>query len=127
MDSYGLDPSIDLYGGGGIACTSEDLARFIQGIFDKIYFSNPETFDLLFTKIRTRDSVQSNYYLGMDKSKIAGMTAYGHGGFWGTVAKHIPEINTTVAIFVLERDKRGINPELLEVFTREVQKLALEK
>ena len=32
-DSYNLDPSWDLYGGGGLVSTSKDAARFFQLLF----------------------------------------------------------------------------------------------
>jgi CubicO group peptidase (beta-lactamase class C family) len=42
------------------------------------------------------------------------MQAYGHGGFWGTVGQHVPELNASIAVFVLERDKREIRKDVLD-------------
>jgi D-alanyl-D-alanine carboxypeptidase len=114
QDSYTIDPSFDLYGGGGIAATSTDLVRFFQLLFEKKLFEKEETLELMFTNIQTQDSVQADYYFGIGKSSVADMQAYGHGGFWGTVGQHVPELNASIAVFVLERDKREIRKDVLD-------------
>lgn len=103
-DSYDLDPSWDLYGGGGMASTTEDLAVFFQNlgagkiIKDKDLLKEMETPVLPIEK--------SNYCLGMRKISIAGLTNYYHGGFWGTNVSYFPDLNSTVCIFILQRDER---------------------
>jgi len=40
------------------------------------------------------------------------MEAYYHGGYWGTDVMYVPELNTTIAGFTLEKSQRGINAEV---------------
>ena len=114
IDVMNISPSFDLFGGGGIAATSRDLARFSQLLFEKKLFDNPETLDLIYTEIKTKDEASANYYLGLSKDIINGKTAYGHGGFWGTVVMYIPDLNTSIAVFILERDQGKLRKAVLE-------------
>ncbi|MEM1319790.1 MAG: serine hydrolase domain-containing protein [Bacteroidota bacterium] len=114
INSYQLDASYDLYGGGGLAATSKDLARFSQLLFEGKFFEKPETLDLIYTKMPTEDQQDSNYLLGLSSSKVKAMQSYGHGGYWGTTVKYIPELNASIAIFILERDERKYRPVVME-------------
>lgn len=113
-DSYDIDPSFDLYGGGGIAATTKDLARFSQLLFEGEIFKKPETLNLIYTKIETKDKEDPNYRLGLSKGEVNGFTSYGHGGFWGTAVNYYPELNTSISVFVLERDKGKLRRNVLE-------------
>ena len=113
-DSYTLHGSFDLYGGGGIAATPKDVARFSQALFNGKLFTNPETIELIFTNIETQDSVSANYYMGVKEIEIGNYKAYGHGGFWGTTVQYIPALNTSVSVFLMERDQWPVYLELME-------------
>jgi CubicO group peptidase (beta-lactamase class C family) len=41
MDMTGADPSFDLYGGGGLVSTVNDLARFYRALLDGHVFAKP--------------------------------------------------------------------------------------
>jgi len=105
VESYTLHGSYDLFGGGGIAATAEDVAHFSQYLFNGDLFNDAKTINLIYTETKTQDSIPSDYYMGISKTEHLGMDAYGHGGFWGTVFKYIPEINTTFVVFISERDE----------------------
>lgn len=107
-DSYNHDISWDLYGGGGIACSTEDLARFYQNLFNYKIIKDTSVFDLIFTKIQTNDAVQHNYYLGLALEEYKGLKAYGHGGFWGTKALYFPELDCSISIYVLDKDRANL-------------------
>lgn len=120
FDSYEVDPSFDLYGAGGIAASTKDLARFSQSLFNGKIVRDPTTLKLIFSPAKTRDNVDHHYHFGLSSSVIAGHQAYGHGGFWGTVVQYIPELDTSIAVFVLERDKRELRADLLERFVNAI-------
>ena len=113
-DSYGMDVSWDLYGGGGIACPTKDLALFIHHFFNGNIVKNDSVKNLIFTYIPTKETAQYPYYLGLSEDTYHGMKAYGHGGFWGTVMMHFPSINTSISVYVLDRDARGIRRNVLD-------------
>ena len=107
-DSRDLDASVDLYGAGGIASTSHDLASFAYKLFNNEIIKDTTVLHQIFTKIPTRDFKPSDYHLGLSYYNFSGLTAYGHGGFWGTRVLYFPELKTSIAVYVLERDKQGL-------------------
>ena len=115
-DSKDIDVSVDLYGGGGIACTAEDLACFIYDLFSHRVIEDTIVFNQIFTTVATTDAEPGNYYLGLTSYTYKEMPAYGHGGFWGTRALYLPDLKTSIAVYVLERDKRGLLNEVIEKF-----------
>ncbi len=120
-DSYHIDPSFDLYGGGGIAATTKDLARFCQLLFEKKIIKDPETLNLIYTDLGVTKNKHGKYLLGLSESKIGGFTAYGHGGFWGTMVQYFPELNTSISVFVLNRDKNKLRKEILEALVKKLK------
>lgn len=109
-NSSNLDPSWDLYGGGGLASNTKDLAIFFQLLFegeiikDKIILKNIHTYVL--------PKEESNYCLGLRNISFFGETAYYHGGFWGTDVMYLPKYNTTISAFTLKREKRELNAQI---------------
>ena len=114
FDSHEIDPSFDLYGAGGIAATTKDLARFSQSLFSGKVVRNRDTLNKIFMPAKTKDGTDHHYHFGLSSSTIAGYQAYGHGGFWGTTVQYLPKLNTSIAVFVLERDKRILRTDVLE-------------
>lgn len=123
FDSYNIDHSFDLYGGGGIATTSRDLAVFCQKLFTGEIFETKSTLDLLYIPAKPKQKMESDYYLGISSIDVHDIKGYGHGGFWGTSVNYFPELNASVAIFVLDRDKRAIRRSLNSSFVRTLMQL----
>lgn len=107
-DSYSVDISVDLYGGGGIACPPGDLAGFSWNLFNAHIIQDTSVLNLIYTEVPTKDPEPANYYLGLAPSTYHGLTGFGHGGFWGTTVLYFPDMNASVAIYILERDRRGL-------------------
>lgn len=107
-DSYKLDPSWDLYGGGGLVSTPKDLALFFQALFEGKIIKEKTLLETMHTLVLPRE--QSNYCLGVVNLLFDGtIPAYYHGGFWGTDAMYIPELNTSIVVFTSQKEKRSIN------------------
>ena len=98
-DSYDIDVSVDLYGGGGIACTASDLAKFAYYLFNYQIIKDTTAFNLIFTKVPTKDPEPSNYSFGLAPYEFQGIEAFGHSGFWGTIVLYFPEIETSISVF----------------------------
>ncbi len=122
-DSYEIDPSFDLYGGGGIACTTKDLAQFFYHYFNGNIVKNKKVKDLIFTSVTTKDNKVDNYFLGLTGGNVKGLQSYGHGGFWGTVVQYFPEIDASIAVYVLERDQRILRKDILEHIVEKLKKI----
>ncbi len=99
------DPSIDLYGGGGLVSTTEDLAVFMHGLFNQKIYNNPETLKLMLEKptyaanyIPEEDDRSKDYRQGLWEIDIYGEKGYMHGGIWGTIMLYIPTYDCAIAI-----------------------------
>jgi len=114
LDSYELDPSFDLYGAGGIMATTEDMARFFHALFNGKVIRNPKVFDLIYTPATIASGEDLHYHLGLSSSEVKGQQAFGHGGFWGTVVLHFPDLNATISVSVNQRDQNKLRKNILE-------------
>ncbi|WP_248722020.1 serine hydrolase [Seonamhaeicola sp. ML3] len=116
VNSYTLDHSFDLFGGGGLAATTKDLALFIQNVFNNKVFENPNTQELLLTTVETKQPKEWECFLGVSPIEIHGIKGYGHNGYWGTIVTYFPELNATISVFVLERDKKYLRVDTSNAF-----------
>lgn len=123
-DSNDHDISWDLYGGGGIATTTEELARFSHNLFTGNIIEDPETLNLIFTNIPTTEGGTIDYFLGLSGSEIDGLTAYGHGGFWGTTVLFFPDLDTSISVFILDRSNRELQTSVLEELVKALRKIS---
>lgn len=111
-DSFELNPSWDLYGGGGLASTTKDLALFFQYLFEGKIIKDKKTLSQIYTYSNPREKT-NNYCLGLyNFPSFYGNTGYYHGGWWGTDVMYLPELNTTISVFTLLKEKRDLNPEI---------------
>ncbi len=108
--SSNLDSSWDLYGGGGLASNTKDLAIFFQLLFEGKIIKDKNVLKNIYTYVLPME--KSNYCLGVRNISFFGETAYYHGGFWGTDVMYLPKYNTTISVFTLKKEKRGINAQI---------------
>jgi len=123
IDSYSVDHSLDLFGGGGIASTTEDLAVFAHSIFTDKVFEKSTTDELILTPANPKEGNDDNYRLGISGFMLNDVQAYGHGGFWGTVVAYVPSENATLAVFILEKDKGNLRKVVNEAILAKLQKI----
>jgi D-alanyl-D-alanine carboxypeptidase len=97
MDTFGFDPSLDLYGGGGLVSSAEDLARFYRALLRGEVFRRPSTLQVMITVPPTNGrSPGGPYAMGLQRMTIGGQECWGHTGFWGTAAHHCPGLDVTI-------------------------------
>lgn len=109
-DTYQLDQSFDLYGGGGIFATPADMAKFFQRLFEGDIVKDEAVLAKMYEEVPCK--AKTNYCRGIRKLNMNGVTGYYHGGFWGTDVIYFPELNASVCIVILERTERGISSEM---------------
>lgn len=51
VDTYDWDPSLDLYGGGGLASTPDDMATFMRAVFTRGLYMRAATADTMLTTV----------------------------------------------------------------------------
>ena len=92
------DPSIDLYGGGGLVSTTDELASFIHQLFNQQVFTQRKTLDLMLEKADYDHPPSMDYRQGLSTVKVYGESVYMHEGLWGVILCHIPAYNASLAI-----------------------------
>lgn len=121
-DTYGMDPSFDLYGGGGLVSTVGDLARFIRGVFTGGVYKRPATSETMLTTIMAESGgpaaysmrqIPGVYRMGVVVREIDGVTVYMHDGFWGTRAAYVPSLDVAISATVTQQQAW---PTLREMF-----------
>lgn len=99
-DSHDLDPSFDLYGGGGIDAPLEEMGGFLEALLSGRVFARSATLD---TMLKARSPDMGGYGLGIFQVETGGHHGYGHAGFWGTIGYYFPADQLTVAVAVTEQ------------------------
>ena len=104
VDIAGIDPSVDLYGGGGLMSTCGDLARFFRALLRGEVFEHAATLDLMTTRstgvprapeVGIADD-PDDAALFLFRAQIDGSEWWGHDGWWGTTAYTCPALDLTV-------------------------------
>ena len=114
-DSSQIDISWDLYGGGGIACTPENLSRFMYQLFNYKIIEDKKILDLIYKKVEVEKPWIHPYYMGIYEERYRDLKGYGHGGFWGTKVIYFPKIDASIAVFILERDKKKLQQIIINI------------
>ena len=107
-DSKKIDISWDLYGGGGIACTAENLSKFAYQLFNYKIIQEKVVLDLIYKEVKVEKPWVHPYYMGIYEEEYSNFKGFGHGGFWGTKVIYFPKIDTSIAIYILERDQKDL-------------------
>ncbi|GAB1343169.1 serine hydrolase domain-containing protein [Gemmatimonas sp.] len=100
LDAYGIDPSFDLYGGGGLVAPMAEVAHFLTALLDGQVFDTRETLE---TMMRPRSPEMNGYGMGLFGAVAAGQAGRGHGGFWGTTAMVFPDAGVTIAVAITDQ------------------------
>jgi len=97
MDAIDIDASHDLYGGGGLVSSVEDLARFYRALLKNKVFKRASTLQIMLTVPPTNErSPGGAYAMGISRRDISGNLCWGHRGFWGTSVYHCSEPDITI-------------------------------
>jgi D-alanyl-D-alanine carboxypeptidase len=101
LDTYAADPSFDLYGGGGLVSTVDDLAAFYRAVFAGGVFADSDTVEVMTTvpPVNTKAGAAMGLFRLEDLELGECWT---HSGFWGTVVISCPERDVTVALSVFQ-------------------------
>ena len=92
-----LDPSHDLYGGGGLVSTAADLNRFYRALFEGRVISRR---NLRVMTSPSRQSGRARYAMGIQGISTAAGTCYGHSGFWGSLTVYCPRHKLAISVTV---------------------------
>lgn len=94
-DVTNVDPSFDLYGGGGIVMSPRDLATFFKALFEGRIFARPATLQVMLTEGKHKNA--DVYRFGIFVRHTPAGDIYWHSGFWGTYAAYSPDTGIAAA------------------------------
>lgn len=112
QDTHNWDPSVDLYGGGGLVATPRDVARFYDLLLAGKIFEKPTTLQKMLSAGGLPEG--SPYRLGIFEKDYGDVHVYEHGGFWGTLVLHEPSSGITIAGAALQQSDY---PKLVKAMT----------
>jgi D-alanyl-D-alanine carboxypeptidase len=108
-----IDPSVDLWGGGGLVSTTQDLARFYERLFSDGVFADPRTLQTMVTV--PVPNQESGYAMGVIVANVDGHACYLHDGFWGVRALTCPSLGVTAVALAMEGTRIGQGLDALAV------------
>lgn len=101
IETTNFDASLDLWGGGGVITTGDDLAVFMRALFRGEVFERPETLAAALAVPVIEDQASGDAHnLIMFRQPFGRRSCYGHSGFWGVLAVYCPADDITVVVTV---------------------------
>ena len=101
-DVTGWNASMDLYGGGGVVSTTEDLATFMAALFRGGIFEDSGTLEIMTGA--PGQTFPERYRIGLFPVTMGGVEVYEHGGFWGVMHLYAPDLDVAMAGVSLDQD-----------------------
>lgn len=99
IDTTPIDPSIDLYGGGGLVSTTTDLVRFMRALVrDEIFEKRDTMAGALVVPPLEHEATENLHAPLLGRWTFGREICWGHIGHWGSIAFHCPASDTTVAL-----------------------------
>ncbi|HMK11010.1 MAG TPA: serine hydrolase domain-containing protein, partial [Acidimicrobiales bacterium] len=113
VDTFSFDPSMNLYGDGGLVSNAADLAHFARALLRGEVFDDPATLETMLEPAK-----DPNAGMGIFREDLAGTTCWSHQGLWGTAVFTCPEIDLTISASVQQGalDDVDLNPILSTAF-----------
>lgn len=135
VDTNTLDPSFDIYGGGGLVSTVEEVARFFRALFTGDVFVQPDTQNTLLSTANAQHGgpaaygyykqTPGVYRMGIEVEDIDGLSIYAHGGFWGTYAGYVPSLDVAISFSLTQHntkdEKKALFREVLKCVRNTLQ------
>ena len=107
-DIRGMDPSMDLYGGGGLVSTTGDLACFARALFSGALYETSASLDTMLTQQSALGA--EGWGSGVFRLPDPRGEWWGHTGYWGVVmAHHLPSQTSLAAVSTQLLGQGGIN------------------
>lgn len=99
VDMTDADPSYDLYGGGGLVSTLDDVGRFFRAIFRGEVFHDPATLAAGLTLVTAKAGegyTEEARPALFSPDKAGPHACLGLGGYFGTLVVYCPAIDVTI-------------------------------
>ncbi len=124
FDTSGMDPTVDLFGGGGLVADQRDLAHAMRAIVIGKVFANQGSIAFMKTPTHEPALVGDHAYgNGLYIYRFPQETCFGHDGFWGLIAVHCPDSDLTIALSYTQVNNGGTERNLELIHRALVQHL----
>ena len=97
VDATGFDPSLDLFGGGGLVSTVSDLVGFIRPLMQGELFAGKSTMAMALQIPPTKNNALAHAPL-LAQTQFGQRRCWSHAGYWGVELIYCPDIDVAVAI-----------------------------
>jgi len=98
-DFAGVDPSFDLFGGGGIVSTTTDLNRFMRALLQGHLFALPQTLASALMTVDARHDPTDHLHANLLTTYPFGRRmCWGHRGVWATEVLYCPDIDLALTV-----------------------------
>ncbi len=109
VDTFGINGSVDAFGGGGIIASVENVARYYSALFSGRIFRSKETLEHMLSAPGHPED--SPYRMGLFVRRIGDKEVFAHGGFWGTDVMVLRDSGIVISGVTLEQGAVGVLSE----------------
>jgi CubicO group peptidase (beta-lactamase class C family) len=99
-----IDASYDLFGGGGLVSTVQDVSKFFAALFDNSIFERASTLDVMLGKgtLPLKGSGGQPAHMSLYPRMIGSELCLAHSGFTGITVLHCPRLQTSITFTILQ-------------------------
>ncbi|MFN7175750.1 MAG: serine hydrolase domain-containing protein [Thermaurantiacus sp.] len=106
-DTAAMDPSFDLFGGGGLISSAPDLLTAMAAMVSGTLFQNAETAAEMRRPVQPADRGGYVRTAGFEELVYGDAVCFGHKGHWGTLAVWCPDRNAGFVFSVNGASRRA--------------------
>jgi CubicO group peptidase (beta-lactamase class C family) len=113
FDLSDIDASYDLFGGGGLVATVQDVSKFFAALFDSSIFEHESTLNQMMGNGASplQASLDEPAHLSLYPRTVGSERCYQHSGFTGITALYCPGRATSITFTVLQSNTSSSVPE----------------
>ena len=120
FDVSGIDASYDLFGGGGLVATVQDVSRFFASLFDGSIFEHESTLEVMRGTETTplQEGGDEPASMSLYRRNVDSQLYFGHSGFTGITALYCPSLGTAITFTILQANTSSFQEDdlLKELF-----------
>jgi D-alanyl-D-alanine carboxypeptidase len=117
-DTYGIHPTVDLFGGGGLLASTRDMALFYDALFSGEVLSNSRLVERMLADSPLIE--EQAYKRGVAVREMSGYSYFVHSGYWGTAVYYFPALNMTIATTVTDTQYFQASFQIVRAVVEEV-------
>lgn len=117
-DTYGINATVDLFGGGGLLASTRDMALFYDALFSGEVLPSPKLVERMLADSPLIE--EQAYKRGVAVREMSGYSYYLHSGYLGTAVYHFPALDMTIATTVTDTQYLQSSFQIVRAVVEEV-------